>query len=445
MSRATPAIRTRGRKWQRGALVVATLLLVASQVQAARGPKLEVQFPRGPHYAGDPIDIAVTASGFEEDLQPQLDAPVRGNARLRLRGVSPSTNTSINIVNGRMTRTREVKYVFRLQLVANAQGRVEVGPFLVTQTGSAGDVAEATAPAVPLNIQTLPKSDDLGVELRIPDRPIYVGQRVPVELRFRMTRALQKGVERYTLGAPLFELDDAVRFEDAEEEGDLTVNLATARGVVEFPATVNEQEFGGKDMLEFTIQRTLIPASAGTLEIPPASLVVERATAWQRDIFGRRVASRTGKLIARDLERSIEVRDVPAEGRPPGFAGAVGKGFSLEVSADRTVVQVGEPIGLDLVLRGGGALESASFPPLDAPGLLPPDQFRAPGSELAGVVRDGAKRFRTTVRVLDPKVREIPALTYACSTPRANASRRHSLDRSPSHCEPGSASAQKTS
>jgi len=80
-------------------------------------------------------------------------------------------------------------------------------------------------------------------------------------------------------------------------------------------------------------------------------------------------------------------------------------------------VQVGEPIALNFELRGEGNLETASLPPLDAEGLLAPSQFRVPEGELAGRLEAGAKRFTAVVRVLDPSVREIPALEYAWFDP----------------------------
>jgi hypothetical protein len=83
-------------------------------------------------------------------------------------------------------------------------------------------------------------------------------------------------------------------------------------------------------------------------------------------------------------------------------------------------VQLGEPIVVDIVLRGDGALDSASLPRLDAPGLLPVDRFRVPDDMPTGVVQeDGSKHFRVTVRVLDEQVDALPALEYSWFDPNA--------------------------
>ena len=112
-----------------------------------------------------------------------------------------------------------------------------------------------------------------------------------------------------------------------------------------------------------------------------------------------------------DRARRLSVKQIPADRTPESFAGAVGSGFSLTVSADRTVVKVGEPIALHFELRGDGNLETAALPRLDAEGLLPANSFRVAEGEIPGRLEDGAKRFTTTVRVLDPGIQEIPALT----------------------------------
>ncbi len=103
---------------------------------------------------------------------------------------------------------------------------------------------------------------------------------------------------------------------------------------------------------------------------------------------------------------------VPSANRPESFAGAVGRGFSLDVRADRSVVQVGDPITLTFTLRGEGNLESAGLPPLSAKGLLDPSKFRVPVGDLAGKLEGDAKRFTAVVRVESLDVREIPALDY---------------------------------
>ena len=92
----------------------------------------------------------------------------------------------------------------------------------------------------------------------------------------------------------------------------------------------------------------------------------------------------------------------PLAGRPPGFVNAVGSAFSLEVQAPRTVVRVGDPIELQLTVKGRGRLSGLILPDLSAAGLpaaefiAPKDPKDAPGELLP----DGkGKVFKVMVRL----------------------------------------------
>ena len=59
----------------------------------------------------------------------------------------------------------------------------------------------------------------------------------------------------------------------------------------------------------------------------------------QSDLFGRRTPAKVRKIRGQDRARTLLVKAPPRERRPPGFSGAVGRGFSLEVKADRIDVK----------------------------------------------------------------------------------------------------------
>ena len=125
-----------------------------------------------------------------------------------------------------------------------------------------------------------------------------------------------------------------------------------------------------------------------------------------------RVPTRTRNVRVTARPQTLDVQAVPAVGRPASFAGAIGEGFSLEVAADRTVLQAGDPVKLTFTIHGDGSLDSASLPALAAAGLSP-TQFRLPDGDVPGIAEAGGKRFEVTVRVVDPAVREIPPIEYS--------------------------------
>ena len=395
---------------RRARLMSAVLALTAS---SAHAQEVDVRVSRGPHYVGERIAVVVTAAGFEEKPTPDIEAPRPGRGELQLQNVTPEVSTSITIQGGRMTQQRQVSFSYQYSYLTHEPGEVRLDPFRVTQ----GARRVATRP-VALRVQDLASSSAMAVELEVPESPVFVGERVPVTIRFFLSSSLRENLQSYDLRVPLFDAPQSFRFLDEEDAAtDTEVSIDTAVGTLALRGRIREVRRNGQPFVEVAVTRTLVPLRSAEHELPASSLVVEEGTRWRRDLFGRRQAMHTRKWRVQDRIRRLGVRDLPSEGQPASFAGAVGAGFTLEVQADRTVVQVGDPITLTLLLRGEG-LETASLPPLDAEGLLAAERFRVPSADLTGTLTDdGAKRFTAVVRVLDESVPEIPALAYSWFDP----------------------------
>jgi hypothetical protein len=366
-----------------------------------------------PHYAGEAIEIHVIAEGFEEQPVPSVvvSSPERG--RLVAGVVQPNVSTSIVIVNGRIQRNKVVKYNFVYQLTVGQPGPIEIGPFVIAQNST-----RITSPSLRLDIQPVPTNEQMSVEMVLPEEPVYVGERVPVTLRFTLTGRLQENLHQYGLRAPFFDLSETFQFLDPPDAAGTTkVEVRTAAGTIALMGHASEKNRNGEKVLVVEVRRIAVPLRSGNLEIPAASLDVEEGVRFRRDLFGGRRPTQVRKWRTVDRKRQLVVKRIPADRTPESFAGAVGSGFSLTVSANRTVVKVGEPIALEFELRGDGNLETAALPRLDAAGLLPAAQFRVPDGEIAGRVEEGVKRFTATVRVLSAGVTEIPALEYAWFDP----------------------------
>ena len=396
----------------RPAVVVA--LLAALLATPALAQQVQIQVARGPHYVGEPIDVHVVAEGFEEEPAPEVSPPtlLQGDATLQYIGVKPSVSSQITIINGQMKSSREVTFAYRYRVLARTPGRVRVGAFEVEQAG----VARATAP-VELDVRAVPTSNVIDVRLEVPSGPLFVGQKVPVAIEFWIDREVQPDLVSYALAVPLLDRPD-LRFVDVPPANpDTELHVQVDSGTLLLPASSSERIRNSRRFLVVRAERVMIPLSAGPIEVPGASVVIDQGTRFRRDLFRQRQATAVRKLMAKSDDVAIEVGEVPRDDRPPSFAGAIGRGFTLEVSADRSVVQLGEPIALTFTLRGDGDLTSAGLPPLDAEGLFDAAKFRLPEDPPAGLVGedDGGpnKRFDVMVRVLDDSVREIPELAYS--------------------------------
>lgn len=391
-------------------VVACGLLLLTTGLRAQTA---NLQMERGPHYADESLRLQLSVEGFDEEPAPELDFEPIPGADLRVVGVSPSINQSISIVNGNVRRFREVKHVFELSLSAERPGPLLLPPIRVVQ----GEKS-AQSQAVRLELRELPTRDDIQVEVLLPERPLYVGERAPVTLRMRLPDEVQRNLQSYTLRVPFFDAAEPFHFLDFEESGEVSLEVSVEGGQLSLPAQIESQQIRGKRYVTFSAKRTLIPLEAGRQKIAAARLLASEAIAYQQDLFRMRRPTRLRKWRASDRARELVVRPLPVAGRPASFAGSVGRGFTLEASADRSVLRVGDPITLSLRLRGEG-LESASLPPLAAEGLLPSLAFRVPEGELPGEIEGDSKHFSVQVRVLDSSISEIPALAFSWFDPVA--------------------------
>lgn len=395
-----------------------TSLLLASSLAAtgiasnAFAQEATLQITQGPYQTGVPIDLQVVADAFDEEPQPEVTGEAPEGAQLHFVQARPQVSSMMQILNGKITQSRQVRFGFVYQLVAPRAGRYTLGPFTVTQGAKS-----AVTRSITINVTDVPEAGGQRLRVVLPEQPVFIGQRVPVTVEWWTESGLADRLYNQRLSVPLF-LDTAnFQFLDEEREPSrvvITVNMPG--GEVEIPADVKQVDEGGQSWVVRSFTRTLVPVAVGHFDLGQPTLVCEEATAFQRDIFGSRVPSKTRRVRIAAQPEALDVKPVPDQGRPASFAGAIGSGFTMDVAADRTVLQTGDPVKLTFTIHGDGSLDSASLPPLAEAGLSPA-RFRLPDGEAAGITDTKGKRFELSVRVIDPAVREIPPIEYSWFDP----------------------------
>jgi hypothetical protein len=411
---------------------IAILVVCIAAPLAAQDVRVEVATQEPPHYAGEPVVIQFTVEGFDQEPQPTctVDTP-SGQLAAGLRGQMAAANPNVfsQIIQrgGQLYRSTRVTYQIQYLVTADEPGEHQVGPFAIKQGNKL-----ARAEAVPMTFQTVPTDPNMRIRLVLPDKPVYPDQRVPVGIEWWYAEDLDN-VLKLSIYSPMF---DQFHFAPDPPASRRTSQLPidTKEGRLSLSATAREEQHEGRRFVVLAANRTLLPDRPGEFTLPPITATLRKATERARsrspfdDFFGGSLLdemqgsgrpTRTALARAAGEPQKLIVKPFPAEGRPESFAGAVGSGFSIDVSADRTVVRVGDPIGLDITLRGDGNLENASLPALSADDGMSPDRFRLPDGDVSGNVADGAKRFHVSVRVTDESVAEIPALAYSWFDPDA--------------------------
>ena len=382
-----------------GGLFIA--LFFSSVIEAATVSLSANQSP--PYYAGVPVELVIKAEGFDESPQPELSFDQPKNATLTLVGVSPSVSSSIQIINGRMTSSKTVLFNYRLHFTAKRPGKNTIGPFVIKQGNTVANIGIAT-----IDVGAITLSKDQKIKLILPEEDSFVGQRIPVKIEWWVKMDRLEKLMNPSASVPLFNMKTDFQFYEVENPA--ADNNLTIDGQI-YPATVRKVPSKGGAYAVWTVERLMVPLKPGRFILDPTSLNVDEGIRWRRDVFGRRTASQVRKIRSEDKKRVLTIRDLPTKGRPSSYAGAVGRGFSLEVAADRSVVQVGDPIKLILTLNGDAEVANASLPNLSLE--LSSTDFRVPTSRVAGVYDGDSKTFEISIRVLNDSVREIPPISYS--------------------------------
>jgi BatD DUF11 like domain len=218
-------------------------------------------------------------------------------------------------------------------------------------------------------------------DLIIPKKTVYVGEVVPIELRF------------------YFDANCPVRLQDRPSfSGDGFTVMRFSKPIEK------QQEVDGRNYNVVIFQTAISAAKAGTLEISPGSLDSQiqlpgRAPSGMDDFFGSFFGSMMSSGDIRETtvptqSAKLEVKPLPKEGRPEDFSGAIGQ-FSLQASATPKQAAAGEPISLNVTVSGRG-----NFDAMGAPILLEADGWRTypPGEKFEASPTDpigfnGEKRF----------------------------------------------------
>ncbi len=383
----------------RRAIVITAILLTASTA-FADGPAAQFQLGARPHVdIGFRLDLNV--EGFDEAPAPEQPKLEIANATVTPLGVEP-TGQMVQIIGNH--RTIAVTWTLHYQVEPHKEGSMHVPATTVTQGSK-----HATAPAGDANVETVPLTEDMKLELQLPNRPVYVGETVEAHLVWLFKT--QPGDPHFTV--PLFRSpDDFAIVAPPVDPNTRVLQFGAAGKELALPFTADAD--GGFHRIRFPF--LLAPRRSGKVEIAPAT-VAATLSAGRSNYYGDARMFRTT-----DIVRTLDVRPLPETDKPSSFAGAVGESYAMTARTSRSVVQLGEPVELTITVKSNQRLDTLSLPRLDDPGQLPKDRFTVPPDAPTGELSaDGkTKTFKVTAQVTGPAT-EIPALAFAYFDPGKGA------------------------
>jgi BatD DUF11 like domain len=387
------------------------LLLVLAMLGVMRaGEAQQVRAELSQDYAavGQPVRLNVSVMGGRGAQVPQqlnidgIDARFVGKSeqmqwQMGKGGVNSSATSIYSYI---IVPLRQGDFTIPAIPIVVAGKTVSTSPLKLSVSGSRGNVP--VLPAIPVpqrqksqqsvppppGAQATPRSargsqqDESKIafgDLIIPKKSVYVGEVVPVELRF------------------YFDASYPVRLPDRPTfSGDGFTVMRFSKPIEK------QQEVGGQTYNLVIFQTALTAAKAGTLEISPATMESQiqlPGRSGMDDFFGGFFGN---MLSAGDVRQTtvstqsakLEVKPLPKDGQPENFSGAIGQ-FSLQAAAAPKQAGAGDPISLNVAVSGRGNFDAMGAPVLlDAEGwqTYPPgEKFEASQSDPIGF--NGEKRF----------------------------------------------------
>ncbi len=403
-------LRTRRAPWLM-LLLAAFLLAEPNATAEAQAFRAQGAVQKTEVFQGEPFVFQIQVEGSDAPDKPDVSGLT--DFQVREMGGQQNSSQSMTIVNGQVNKVVRRGYVFSYRLTPKRSGTLRIPAIAVSAEGK-------TARTAPIAIRVVPpvETDDFKLRMSLSERTAYVGQ--PVALT--VTWYVGKDVREFSFDVPVLK-DPRFRVVGSDPkvtqaQADKYVRVPLADGEV-----IGERGRGtldGRDYLTVRFRRVLIPSEAGKLRLPQAVATCQAQSGrrqrrrgilddfFSEDFFRLRSRAVYETAVAPSNRPVLEVLDLPARGRPPGFSGLVGK-YSIAAEAAPTEVNVGDPITVTLKISGPRYLGNVDLPALGSQPALA-RHFKIPSERSPGTVKGRAKVFKQTLRARHADVERIPPI-----------------------------------
>lgn len=401
MMSARTAFKVMSRFW----LAVWCALSWTSTLHAAE-PVARAQLSTTATRMGDPVELHVTVTGGRTPNQPP-DFSVDG---LRIGYLSSSQNTSVKMINGSFTSESSVTYIYQVE-------PTRTGQFTIPAVSLAVDGRTIQTQPVGLRVEgggSSPGGNRSGggsgidqrlgqLEVIVSRKTAYVGEILPVEIRLSGDARLRWQPEAMP---------------EIPGEGFTKQKIPEPRR--------ETTDRGGRTLEQYVFRTAITPTKAGKITLGPVEVPfiaqVPRAKQNRRgssifdlfnddSIFGDPFFAVNQRFKAHADAIEIDVKPLPAAGRPVNFSGAVGQ-FHFEATNSQGEVRIGNPLEMKLTVSGHG-----NFDRIEPPALVSPAGWRAypPKSDFKPDDDLGTSGTKTFTMMVIPESKQTATPQFAFS------------------------------
>ena len=254
------------------------------------------------------------------------------------------------------------------------------------------------------------------VRLSVPKREVYVGESVPVEIEVGMRSGFVASIN----GMPKL-TDDDFTLNNLSHQPERTEKLINGEPFVLLTwrstlAVIKPGAFALSAEVPLTVKIRTRPKQQSSLDDRFGDPF------WQ-NLFGATIPK---DINVTSPAQELTVHELPAEGRPVDFHGAIGT-FSIASDVSPAKAEVGDPLTVRMRITGSGnfdRVDSSMLDHLDQWKTYPPKSSFNTSDPISF---SGMKTFEQPVIASKPGVQELPGLTFSYFDPNT---RRYETARS---------------
>lgn len=322
----------------------------------AQTPAFYAQVSKNRVAVGEQFQIAFTLNGPGNNL-------VYSNLKDFNIHMGPNQSQSMSIVNGNMSQSTTISFIISAKkegkitigpasVIANGNQKLETAPIVIEVTKGSAQTSQGNNPSDPNQFASEITNEDLFVRTFLSKAKCYIGEQITVT---------QKVYSRVDLrGFQNIKFPPYNGFWSQQEEGNKQINLQqeVLNGITYFVAEYNKVY--------------LFPQRSGSISIEPVELecIVRRATQRQpRNIFEQFFGAGGYEDVAVKVKSKpvkVEVKELPEEGKPEGFTGAVGN-FSYKTELSKDQVKANDAVNIKLTVTGKGNIALLEAPKAELP------------------------------------------------------------------------------
>jgi hypothetical protein len=333
-------------------------LIIFISISVSAQVKFEAQMDRNTYGLNERIPLVFSINNEGDNFQP----PKFNNFKAEGPFINRGNQTSITIVNGKMTQKREISTQVIYYLTPTKKGTFTIGSASIEYDGTiyksqpikitvTDPIQMPSYPGQnPRQQQNYNFGDGIHLVGELSTNNAYVNQ--PVTVVYKLYFPYNSGVSNLrNFQAPKYQ-DFWSQYIDMKQ-------LRAEKG-----------SYNGKDYSMVVMRKVILyPLEAGTKKIEPFKIDIDAEVPTGRsDFFGRLEMTTIEKSLSTGLQ-TINVKPLPEKNKPTSFTGAVGK-FDFEVTPSKTSLKAGESLDLEVSVSGKGNLKLFTLPKPVLPSAL---------------------------------------------------------------------------